>query len=311
MAQQFCYHIFSPPHHIVAWSNVMRELLPFQQFSLFDLSNVQLPLNLQQYFTKQWNDTHPYLSPCLTQKSHVSIDFDSDPNVNLICYVDTYDLNTDLLSTTVKTSNTYIRPDNIRPYKLEHEVWSLQKAIQYTFNEALNKTYTMNIWSCGLDPQLVNGPRSDAIETFSAMTLYTLNNIFACTKLLFHLNHPIITSYRASIPSVSSSTPEQLLEQEPFEPPSLEQPISPELPSYFVLLDGHTKFMDPIITTPHYKLIIHSRSGLQWLNSSNTNICTYSLIQKSTISIYLRSSTAIMLLIGTNSLRYVDAAQVV
>ena len=217
----------------------------------------------------------------------------------------------DFPTTTVKAINTCTCPDKIRPYKLEHELWSLQKAIQHTFNEALNKTHTMNIWSCGFDPQLIDNPTSDAIETRSAMTLYAMNDIFAPTKLLFYLNHPIIVHYRVSISSTSFPTSEQLLEPQPSEPQSLERTTASNLPSYFVLSDSHTKFMDPIITTPNYKLIIHSISGLRWLNSSDTNLCTYSLIQTSNISTYLRSSTAIMLLVGTNSLRYVDATQAV
>ena len=79
LIQQLRNHIFSPQHHFVARGNVTKELSPFQQFSLFDLSNIQHYTNLQDYFTNTWNQTHPYISSCPVQQNQVQ--FDSDSNV--------------------------------------------------------------------------------------------------------------------------------------------------------------------------------------------------------------------------------------
>ena len=50
--------------------------------------------------------------------------------------------------------HTCICPDSIRPYKANGAVWSLQKDIHVTYNRALDKAWTLNIWSCGLDLHL-------------------------------------------------------------------------------------------------------------------------------------------------------------
>ena len=153
---------------------------------------------------------------------------------------------------------------------------------------------------------MIDKPTPDTLEARRAMTLYAINDVFAPTKLLFHLNHDIISSYQALIPTATSSITQQSVpEAQPLKPSD-----STAMRTYFALSDSHIKFMDPLITTPDYHVIIHSVPGLRWRDPSNANLCAHSLIQAPSISTHLTSSTAIMLLIGTNSLRHLDATHV-
>ncbi|CAF2676753.1 unnamed protein product [Rotaria sp. Silwood2] len=221
-------------HYIVAWGDVFHELSSFQQCALLGSSHIQRPLNLQDYFTNQWNRTYPHLSSCPTQQHQVQ--FDTDSEVDLICHVDSYDLHDDLSPTRVTlNANTCTCPDTIRQYKNNNEQWTLQKAIQYILNGALYKTHTMNTWSCGFDPQLITNQTTEAIHTRDDMTLYAINDVFATTKFLFHFNHEIIAPYYSSNASTSDST-------------TNEQP--PALSSYFVLSGSHAKHIDTPLTTP-------------------------------------------------------------
>ncbi|CAF1318553.1 unnamed protein product [Rotaria sordida] len=339
LIQQLCQHIFSPHHYIVGWGNVRQELSHFLPFGLFAIHQLQQHINLQAYFTDTWNHTHPHLTSCPTQQHQFQIDIDSDSDsdsdVDLICMVNTSDFD-DFRSTRINTQTTCTCTDDLRPYKKETEQWALQKAIKSTFNEALNKLHTMNTWACGLDPLLTTNNTSESIATRTDMTSYAINDVSAPTRLLFHLNHEIIRPLRTSslstiISSIAPQSPvphlpEQQLpepsppEQAPIplhspEPQSTDsspdQEPAPELPSYFILADSHGRHIEQTIITPHCKITSHFVSGLKWFDSQRPDLNAFSLIQSSPISTYLHSSQAIMLIIGTNSLRFVDAAQAV
>ncbi|CAF4906418.1 unnamed protein product [Rotaria sp. Silwood1] len=338
LIQQLCQHIFSPQHYIVGWGNVLQELSHFQPFALFDINQIQQHINLQAYFTNNWNQTHPHLPSCPTQQhqSQIIIDSDSDSDYDLICTVNTSKFDDDLQFNRATNKSTCTCPDDIRPYKNPTDQWALQKAIKITFNEALNKLHTMNTWSCGLAPLLTTDNTSESIAPRTAMTAYAINDVSAPTRLLFHLNHEIIRPLRTSSSStiISSiapqppvphlptqqtsqpSTPEQApLPSHSPEPQSTEsssnqQHVS-ELPLYLVLADSHGRHIEQTINTPHYTITTHFVSGLKWFDSQRPDLNAFSLIQSPPISSYLHSVQAIMLIIGTNSLRFIDAAQAV
>jgi hypothetical protein len=81
------------------------------------------------------------------------------------------------------------------------------------------------------------------------------------------------------------------------------------LPLYFVLSDSHATFV-PSLTTSSYQIIVKSISGLSWLNKKKSHLSATSQIQTATISSYISSSKSILLLIGTNSIRFSTAAYI-
>jgi hypothetical protein len=87
-------------------------------------------------------------------------------------------------------------------------------------------------------------------------------------------------------------------------------PASP-LPLYFVLSDSHSKFLPSLTITSTHRIIIKSISGLRWLFTKNRDLCATYQLQRFNISSYLASSTAIMLLIGTNSIRSSPASKII
>ncbi|CAF1187952.1 unnamed protein product [Rotaria sordida] len=277
------------------FSPIPKKLSSFQQFALFNLSQIRHPLNLQQYFTNEWNRNHPHLSPRNTQQRHIYLD--PDPNLELIVNIDTNDLDDNLFPDNVRQINIRCTcPDTIRPYKNDNEQWSLQKALQYTFNEALDKALTFNAWSCGLDPLLHSGHTTEEINTRAALTTYAINDVLAPTKLLFHLHHDIILRYQSPTTVTSTSTI---------------QNAQTQLPSYFVLSDSHVKHIDSPIDTEFGTITIITIPDLKWCDTDNPHLCAYSLLQSTSMSLHLSTASAIILLIGTNSLCRFDASQVV
>lgn len=69
--QKLCRTIFSSSNKIMTWGDVRKELNPFEQFDLFDLSEVIHTVNLQKYFTREWNRTHPHTEDCLGDSSTI------------------------------------------------------------------------------------------------------------------------------------------------------------------------------------------------------------------------------------------------
>ncbi|CAF4009596.1 unnamed protein product [Rotaria sordida] len=307
----------------------------FRRFALFDIDQIKHPVNLQAYFTTHWNQTHHHLSSCPTQhhQSQIKLDSDSDSDYDLICAVDTSKFDDDLQFNRVTNKSTCTCPDDIRPYKDPTNQWALQKAIKVTFNEALNKLHTMNTWACALDPILTTDYTSDSTATRTDMIVYAVNDVCAPARLLFQLDHLIIRHLRSSslsttvpstsLPSSNSPEPQSPEPSTPEPQPSLsplhiqqspeilsDQEHVPELPMYFVLTDSHARHIKEPIITPHYQALVHAISGLRWRDSTHPHLSALSIIKSSSISTYLQSSAALMFLIGTNSLRYDDAAKV-
>ena len=66
------------------------------------------------------------------------------------------------------------------------------------------------------------------------------------------------------------------------------------------------------LTTTKYCIItILSISGLKWCDTKAPHLSGYSLLPSATVSPYLSTASAILLLIGTNSLCQFNASQVI
>ena len=71
----------------------------------------------------------------------------------------------------------------------------------------------------------------------------------------------------------------------------------------FVLADSHAKLIPPVSSTPSHQLTVASISGLKWVDDHHHHLSAIHQIHSPHISHCLTSSNAIMLLIGSNSLR--------
>ena len=201
--QRLCRIIFSSLNKIIAWGDVHKELDPFKQFELFDISQVNNVLNLQEYLTRQWNLSHPHTNQCISH--HQSVVEESSSDDVLICLINSDDLNDDYVEHhPIDDSNTCICTNDIRPYKAKHALWSLQNAIQYVFHEALDKSLTFNIWSCGLDlsSHTWNTPsqRSSRLKLIN----YAIHDLFALTSLFHHIERTKLSS-NTSVDTIQSN----------------------------------------------------------------------------------------------------------
>ena len=79
---------------------------------------------------------------------------------------------------------------------------------------------------------------------------------------------------------------------------------------YFVLADSHAKFIPPVTSTPTHQIIITSISGLKWVDNHQHHLSAIHQLHSPPISNHIASSNAIMLLIGSNSLRVFSASHV-
>ncbi|CAF4904631.1 unnamed protein product [Rotaria sp. Silwood1] len=292
--QRLCRMIFSPMNKIMAWGNVEKELKSFSEFDLFDISEVVNPLNLQDLFTLQWNLNHPHTNECLAR--HQLAVEEPTPDDVLICLIDSDDL-CDEYDDDHPTNdfNTCICPDDIRPYKAKNSVWSLQKAIQFVFHEALDKAMTFNFWSCGLDLSLHTWHTSSDKHTRTNLINYAITDLFAPTNLFYYIE-------RTRVPSHISTDAVQLNSISPI--------TSPELPSFLVITDSHGKFLPPVTVQSDYMLNIKAISGLQWVNPYNSRLCCKSLVLSSTFTSLITASRAILFIVGSNSIRTSNASVV-
>ncbi len=286
--QTLCRMIFSSTNTIMAWGDVHKELRPLEQYNLFDLSQVTHVINLQDEFTNYWNKTHPHSEECLARHQNTNDEL-IDADI-LICLVNSADLEDEYDSSNINDDfNTCICSDELRPYKIKNSSWKLQKAIQYIFNQALDKSMTLNIWSCGLDLTLRTWQSTSDRITRQELTSYAINDVFAPTNLYFHIQ--------------SSSSPIQL--------DSIQPLVNHDGPCFLIITDSHGKYFPPCYNTQNYNNTTISISGLQWFNPYNQALCTRSLILSTSISNRLASCSGVVFLVGSNSIRNYSASQVI
>ncbi|CAF1357067.1 unnamed protein product [Rotaria sordida] len=243
----------------------------------------------------EWNKTHPHTSECLNSNHSTQDNDDSDDL--LICLVNTDDLLDDSISTNRNDNiNTCICPDSHRPYKAKNELWSLQKAIKVTFDQALDKAMTLNLWSCGLDQHLHTWNTDWDKSTRESLISYAINDLFAPTQLYFHLNPTILTTQTSNTSSHLHSI--------------MHHPVI-TTPLFLILSDSHGKHLQSTIITSNYRIITRSISGLQWINKYDPNLCTRSLILSSSITSILSDATGVLCIIGTNSVRTTHTSDII
>ena len=109
----------------MAWGDVIKQLDPFQQFALFDISRIIHAFNIEGFFTSQWNKQHQHTPECVAR--HQPLDEGPDPDDCLICLVNSDDLDDEFnLQEPDVDYSTCICPNEIRSYKSKGAVWSLQ-----------------------------------------------------------------------------------------------------------------------------------------------------------------------------------------
>jgi hypothetical protein len=192
--------------------------------------------------------------------------------------------------------NSCICPETIRPYKSKGSTWSLQKAIKYSFDQALDKSMTVNFWSCGLDPILHTWKSNEDRQTRKSLISYAINDVFAPTNLYFHL-------IKSSCSRETTVAPIDLN--------SIMSIPTANLPTFLILSDSHCKRLNSIINTPDYCVMVQSISGLQWINPYDNKLCARSLILSSSLSSRLSSASGLLFCIGTNSVRTTPALQII
>jgi hypothetical protein len=82
---------------------------------------------------------------------------------------------------------------------------------------------------------------------------------------------------------------------------------SPTPVTYLVITDSHGKNVPTVINTSSYTIIVRAISGLQWVDSYKSQLSAVDLLSTPIIDSYLSSAKALMLLIGTNSVRCTPA----
>ena len=86
---------------------------------------------------------------------------------------------------------------------------------------------------------------------------------------------------------------------------------SPTAPMYFVLTDRHGRYVTSPITTSSYSIIVKAISGLKWVDKYHSKLSALALLSTSIIDSHLSSAKALMLLIGTNSVRYTLSSTII
>lgn len=295
LIQTLCNQIFSSTNTIIGWGNVKNEFRAFEQFQLFNLNQLVNSIDLQTHFTNYWNQMHPHTTKCLTLNQ--PIPDEPEPDDVLICCINSTDLENN--STSINEHDDFDQchcPDTIRPYKQKNDVWSLQKAIQHVFNQALDKAMTLNFWSCGLDLNLNTWQTFHDKETRALLTNYAINDVFAMTNLLFHIQaNPIPSQHQSSSIQLNS----------------IQLNPEPALPTLLLITDSHGKYFPPIADSSKFHIITKSISGLQWFNSFDSNLSLSSLVSSSTISSLLIKCYGVVFLVGTNSVRSVPAPHII
>ena len=82
-------------------------------------------------------------------------------------------------------------------------------------------------------------------------------------------------------------------------------------PMFFVLTDSHGKYVSSPIRTASYSMTVMAISGLKWIDNYNSNLSVFALLSTPTVHHHLSSASAIMFLIGTNSVRCTPASTII
>ena len=82
------------------------------------------------------------------------------------------------------------------------------------------------------------------------------------------------------------------------------------VPAYLALTDSHGKYMPTNISTSTYSIVTQAVSGLRWFDPYRADLSALNLLSTPPLSSQLASTSALLFLIGTNSVRYHPASVV-
>ena len=134
--QQIFDHMFRADAHLYAWGCLLKELTPFLEFQLFSFPLLSFVQNTQVEFAPWFNEW-------------------------LLLYNSPGDLVEDITDDSVILNapshdpTLFLSPQMINHIKLsQNQLWSLQDAVVYVFQQYLSKEYTLRKWSIGWDYRL-------------------------------------------------------------------------------------------------------------------------------------------------------------
>ncbi|CAF1392480.1 unnamed protein product, partial [Didymodactylos carnosus] len=155
-----------------------------------------------------------------------------------------------------------------RPYKSKATGWSLEKAIKTTFDKALNKELTVNLWSCGLDEKLKTWETEEDKITQTPKYCFTSHTSTSTTMI--------------------------------------------EKPHIFLLADSHGRNIHKRLPSScNYQLDIEWQSGMKWVDNYQENMSAIDALTTAAVSSRLSPSCALILLLGTNSIRTTPYDQII
>ena len=213
-----------------------------------------------------------------------------DDSSNILCMISSDDSDDETDSSLIPEDSPFcIYPIEIRPYKLKKPMWSRQKAVQMTFSRALDKSRTLNVWSCGLGSSVHDSLPSHDLQIYERMVDYAIHDLVAPAALYLHFNGPS-TSRSSVSTSCCSILPVHkraaLSHQQSISTSSISSitiDSSSTLSSIFLLSDSHGRYLPSPIIIPQYCLINLATSGLQWYQAQNELRCVRSFIQSASI----------------------------
>ncbi|CAF1517769.1 unnamed protein product [Adineta ricciae] len=150
---EFFKAIFTHDKSMYIWGT-NEELLPFTQFQLFTHDQIDTikTINLQKEFKSFWQEQHP----------HRRSTIENPDSLNQECHCET-----------CIGKNT-------------SELWSLQDAIAYSFNEYLPKLLTEGDFHIGLDEKLADHDQTQQ-EYRRALTTYALNDCLSMQRIIISM----------------------------------------------------------------------------------------------------------------------------
>ena len=94
-------------------------------------------------------------------------------------------------------------------------------------------------------------------------------------------------------------------------PSSSSSSSSSAVPKYLTLTDSHGTYTSTYTSMPTYTIHTKAVSGLKWLDNYRSDLSALNLLSTPPLSSQLSSVTAILFLIGTNSVRCHSTADII
>jgi hypothetical protein len=191
--------IFNNNNKIITWGPLWKEFENFQQLELIQIGNKIEKINLQSDFRDYHNEsnTHPEMESRVSTGNQFDTpgDYDDDGDDEKLCY---------------KVKCQCGHPSHYD----NNATWSLQDAIELTFEKFLDKTETINLWHCGIDLELRTWEKNWFTkyeynkqieqEQRRKMQQYAIDDCTSVAELYFYIN-PTATNNNQT-PELSTTT---------------------------------------------------------------------------------------------------------